>query len=423
MAKKKITFPYTYSKNGRQGKIYKLGNGTFKTHFTFAHKAHQNNFSTLENALASLENEFNRLDSDLGNSESQFPLNRDRKHYWELEQRLKQESDDSSLWQAVDFYLTFHKKKKHTPLSVSECALKFIVSRQANGTSPPQIKTLKKHFRRFERSFGTRKIDTIDAQEIADWLDSCKDEKTGKKWSAKTKKSVRGSLVSLARYARKVLRAIPATGEETEFEKVPRPKVSNPKEVEIYTPDDLKKVLNCAIEYDVDLIPIIVMGAFLGLRPTEAHGEDVEKKKLPWEAFDWEEEMLNLIYQKVRTKRPRSIPIQNAAQKWLAPFRALNGPIWTLKSAYDRRFGNVRKKAGVRAITDGWRHSYASYRIKQLKGNLETLADEMGNSPDEITRSYKRGVPAAESDEWFGILPPAGYAKLIASILKSRKTP
>ena len=421
MRKKTIKFPYRHEKHGRVGTIYKLGNGTFKTYFKFAQKPRTNTHASFGNALEYLESEFTTLDNDRGNSQSEYPLARDKKYYWELEQRLKQESDSASLWQAVDFFLTFHKKKAFKPMAVDECVAKFLASRLANNAAPLQIKTLKKHFKRFQKEFGARKIDSIDSQEIADWLDGCKDIDTGNAWSPKTKRSVRGSLVSLARYARKNLKAIPSTGEETEFEKVPRPKVVRSQQVEIYTPEELQKLLNAAIEKDVDLIPIIILGAQMGLRPTEAHGEDVERERLPWEAFDWEESSVTLFNQKVRTNRPRTINVQDAAKKWLEPFKKLKGPIWTMKSSHDRRYAAVRKAAGVEAIIDGLRHSYASFRIKQLKGNLEELAEEMGNSPEEITRSYKRGVTTDASTKWFSVMPPKGYERKIEAALSSRK--
>ncbi len=117
MVRKKSTFPYPVEKNGRHGRIYKLGNGTFKTHFIFAHKTYQNTFSTIEKALEHLESEFDKLDTDTSNSQSQYPLSRTRKDYWELELRLKNESDGASLWTAVDFFLTFHKKKSFKRMS------------------------------------------------------------------------------------------------------------------------------------------------------------------------------------------------------------------------------------------------------------------------------------------------------------------
>lgn len=415
--------PIPFSKNGRNGKIYPLRSGCFKTYFIFAHKVHQNTFSTLENALVYLGEEFDKIDSDTANSAQLFPLDRDRKHYWELEQRLKVSADGTSLWEAVDFFITYNKRKKHNPTSVADCASKFISQSAVNGASTPQIKTLKKHFKRFVQDFGGRMIHTIDCNEVSDWLNSQEDKKSGSVWSPKTRKSVRGSLVSLARYARKQLKAIPSSHEETEFEKVPTPKTKSCQEVGIYTPAELEKILMSALKEDVDLIPIIVLGAWCGLRPAEAHGEDVDRSKLEWSAFDWEEKSLTLFNQKVRTNRPRTIPVQSAPEKWLSPFMELQGPIWSFRSSFDRRFAAIRETAGVRNCPNGLRHSYASYRIKQLTGNLEALAEEMGNSPDEITRSYKRGVPSSESNRWFGITPPEGYEEKISLALQSHKKP
>ena len=78
----------------------------------------------------------------------------------------------------------------------------------------------------------------------------------------------------------------------------------------------------------------------------------------------------------------------------------------------------LAKKAGVRRIYDGLRHSYASYRIRHLKGNLDQLAEEMGNSPREIIRSYKRNVTDAQANAWFDLMPPAHYWRPYTIIYK-----
>jgi len=64
------------------------------------------------------------------------------------------------------------------------------------------------------------------------------------------------------------------------------------------------------------------------------------------------------------------------------------------------------------------RHSYASYRIRHLKGNLPQLAEEMGNSPREIIRSYKRNVTDAEANAWFNLMPPANYWEVVYSYIQ-----
>jgi len=421
MSRKKISFPYPFSKNGRNGKVYKTKAGIFKTHFIFAQKTYQNTFSTFEKAVEHLETEFLKLDADSSNAQSQFPLSRSRKDYWELEQRLKLESEGASLLAAVDFFLTFHKKKSFKPSTVAHVIEEFLKSSEANGTKKMQLRTLKRHCGHFSRSFSLRQIHTIEAQEIAKWLSSRRDKKTGELWAATTKRNTRGSLVNLAAFAESVLKAIPHTGEQTEFEKVPSPKTSFETEVEIFKPEELQKLLVAATDTNVEILPIIILGGLLGLRPYEAHGEEVDRPKLTWEAFDWEEGYLHILHQKVRTKRTRSIPLNTAVIKWLQPFKELKGIIWKWKTAHDGRYSALRDHAGVRAIDDGLRHSYASYRIKILSGDLAALAEEMGNSPDQITKHYKRGVSLAAATSWFGVYPPNGYNQKIRAALKSRK--
>jgi integrase len=409
-------FPFKVEKNGRTGKIYKLGNGTFKTAFTFAGEPKQNTFKTPQAAFAYLDAEFSKLDTQRENALSLHPLNGNAKSYAELEQLLRDEGSGASLREAVAFYIAHHKTKRFKAMAVSACAADFVSSQRTNGITDIQIKTLQKHFRRFEKEFGSRKIHEILTQEISDWLGSQVDEKAKTPWSIKTRKSVRGSLVSLSIYARDILKAIPAMG-DTEFQKVRPPKDEQREAVEIYTPAEFTDLLEAAIENDIDLIPALVVGGFCGLRPFEFHAEGLRRAALTWEAFNWNDDLLHVQGQKVRSKATRDIPLNPAAQAWLKPFASLTGPIWAHKSAHSKKMIALREKAKVKSVYDGFRHSYASYRIRQLKGNLAELAAEMGNSPAEIVNSYKRNVTDAEAQAWFGQMPPAGYAELIKAYL------
>ena len=82
---------------------------------------------------------------------------------------------------------------------------------------------------------------------------------------------------------------------------------------------------------------------------------------------------------------------------------------------------SLKENLEVRSIYDGLRHSYASYRIRQLKGTLTELAQEMGNSPREIIDSYKRNVTDREAEAWFNIMPPEDYPQKIKLALSLRK--
>ena len=109
-------------------------------------------------------------------------------------------------------------------------------------------------------------------------------------------------------------------------------------------------------------------------------------------------------------------PVSRAWQ----PFNKREGEIWKYKESHSKKLIALRTKAGVKSIYDGLRHSYASYRIRQLKGNLPELAQEMGNSPKEIINSYKRNVTDAEAQAWFNIMPPENYAEIIYQYIQNQ---
>jgi hypothetical protein len=123
----------------------------------------------------------------------------------------------------------------------------------------------------------------------------------------------------------------------------------------------------------------------------------------------------------VRSKATRDIPLHSVSVEWLTPFKELSGPIWAYTKAYHEKVRSLCAKAGVQRRYDGFRHSYASYRIRQFKGDLAQLAEEMGNSPAEIIHSYKRNVTDKQADEWFAVKTPPHYREKIQAALALRK--
>jgi integrase len=419
-----LTFPYSFEKNGRKGRIKKWGDGKFGTYFMFASKKHRNSFATFEAAHLFLEHEFSKLDSDSANSVTLHPLRHDVKTYHELEQLLRDQGGGATLREAVEFFLAHHASKRFKAKTVAECVEAFLAAESGRNLSGRQIATLKGHLTPFAKDFGTRKIHELTALEIGNWLASRQTDE-GQSWSAKTRKNVRGSLVSMSLYAQETLKAIPQLG-KTEFQLVKNPKTDQRREVDIYTPDEITRLLAMAIEHDIDLIPAIVLGCFAGLRPDEFHGEesrDEHQRKPPlgWEAFNWDDKRLHIKGQKVRSKKTRDVNLFPAAYQWLSPFKDQTGKIWRYKKAYDDKMRSLFAKVELPRLYDAFRHSYASYRIRHLKGDLAQLAMEMGNSPQEIINSYRRNVTDEQADKWFNIAPPSDYAEKIGRALALRQ--
>ena len=413
----RIRFPYPFEKNGRIGKIYRAKNGTFPTFFTFAGKEDRNSFSTFEAAKKYLSENFDTLDTRMADSSAAHPLKHDRMYYHDLEALLHAETDGATLRDAVDFYLSQKPKSKFTPLTVTKCKEKFLADKEKENVSYLQMRSLRKHLKRFEATFGTRQIHDITSEEINKWLHSQKGGKPRKEWSSKYKANVMGSLVTFARMAKTVYKAFPSASMLTDFELVKKPRPDPRGEVEIYTAKQLQEHLNAGIEHDMEVLPLIVIEAFFGLRPTEVHGEEVERPKLRWDAFNWERNFLHLRHQKVRSKLPRNIPIHPTAEKWLMPFRKLTGAIWKRKAAYDERMVKLHEHMGTQRIHNAYRHSYTSYRLVHLGYKYAELAVELGNSEREILKNYRRQVNKEDADAWFAVEPPKGYAEKVAAYI------
>jgi integrase len=69
-----------------------------------------------------------------------------------------------------------------------------------------------------------------------------------------------------------------------------------------------------------------------------------------------------------------------------------------------RKFGSICKKAGVEVKQNGFRHSFAAYRLATIKSAAQ-VALEMGNSPQKLFTNYRELVGEDDAKEWFGLTP------------------
>ena len=397
-------FPYRFERNGRVGQIkHWPARNVFATYFRYAGRAVRNTFSTFQAAYLHLDHEFSTLDAAPQNSLVLNPLRSDLRTYSELEALLRQHTNSrTTLREAVEFYLAHHEASAFKPRIVSDCIRSFHEAEARRKVSPSHAKMSKSRLQKFSGDFGAREIHTVRATEIEEWLRQFE--------NAKTSNHYRGIVVSLFLYARDVLQAIPEGGKVAP-QRVQAAKVDPQTKVCIYTPGEIASILSACVEHDQALIPVIVLGTFLGLRPNEIHGEEARYDPLTWEAIDWARSEIHVEGQKVRGLRIRDLQIPPNALAWLRPFEKCTGKIWGRAKSYNRRVKKlIEGNAKLKVAHDGFRHSYASYRIRMLKGNLNKLAEEMGNSPREIINSYKRNVRDDEAEAYFNIYPGTGYA-------------
>lgn len=162
---------------------------------------------------------------------------------------------------------------------------------------------------------------------------------------------------------------------------------------EILTPQQAHEILALLPE---NLKPYFIIGAWLGLRPTEM-------LRLKWEHFDWDKGYLNIgaeVAQK--TMKQRFVPLNAKAAGLLAPWRKATGACCLRPSQLYA--SAIARKAGI--ITewhqDVLRHSYISYRLAQ-GSNRGTVAEEAGNSEKVIRSNYRRPLRREDGEAWFAV--------------------
>jgi integrase len=167
---------------------------------------------------------------------------------------------------------------------------------------------------------------------------------------------------------------------------------------------------------DADYIPLLVLGAFAGLRYEEivrGHQAATSKDPLRWEDIDYEHAELCIRAETAKTGVPRRVPISDNLAAWLAPYREKTGPVIDAARRADRYIGQTgRLVRGIEALigddvtwpSNGLRHSYASYRMALIR-NANQLVEEMGNSIAIVRKHYCVPRPKSEGESWFALYP------------------
>ena len=172
--------------------------------------------------------------------------------------------------------------------------------------------------------------------------------------------------------------------------------------VEIYTPAEMRAMLSAA---PAELIAPLVLGGFCGLRRAEV-------EELDWAEVDLAGEVIKPKHQEVERGRPRAVAILPNLAEWLRGRHRAGGRLWQPSGgSLAEALRQTAEQAGVRWREDGLRHSYAGYRLAQVRDTAE-VATETGYSPHTLFSTFAELATREEAASWFGIVP--------ATAIKSR---
>jgi integrase len=165
-------------------------------------------------------------------------------------------------------------------------------------------------------------------------------------------------------------------------------------EIEIFTPDELARLLQVA----GDMTPFVAIAAFAGLRHAEIG-------RLDWSEIDLEDGFIEVKAIKSKTGERRLVPIHDNLKKWLVNFRKDSGKVISYANT-NKQIAKIARHAGIKWKHNALRHSFISYRVAEC-ADVPRVADEAGNSPQMIRQHYLRRVKPAFALQWFNITPNA----------------
>jgi integrase len=288
--------------------------------------------------------------------------------------------------------------KKHVDVnlpqvSAAEAVAKLHAAKQAEGLSRVYLNDIRWLLGDFARDFQCP-LSSIQPEDLREYLNR-------KRVGLVAKENRRRLLVVLFNFAKRQGWLRP--NEETAADALGPYKVKQ-REVEIYTPSEIARMLNAA---DKDFVPYLALVAFGGVRSAELH------KGLAWQSsIDFDRGHIIVPAAIAKTGRKRKIPMQENLLAWLAPFRVKSGPIFDIDPR--RQIEKVVTGSGVNWKRNGLRHSFGSYRMELTK-NEGQVALEMGNSPQVVKDHYFEIVDERAAHDYWSIKPlPLSDRKIVA---------
>lgn len=309
-----------------------------------------------------------------------------------------------SVREALSIAIT-QRRREQSSCTMEELLERVVSARERAGQSASHIRDLRSKLGRFSEKFGARSVATITADEIGAWIH-------GLGLAPASVNSYRRILVVAFNDA--------ISGGFIEEGRNPAMKVKQSKVVEgevgILTPKQAGALLGAA---DAEILPVVAIGLFCGLRTAEL------------QRLDWEEVRLDLRHVRVKASKAKSarnriVPISDNLRAWITPHIKASGPVWPAngRKLFEAArlavgFGspkevaksvkanekNPKKKVLLEWPDNALRHSFATYHLAHHK-NAAELALHMGHtSPALIFAHYREVVSDRDGATYWSLRP------------------
>jgi integrase len=293
---------------------------------------------------------------------------------------------------AVKFRVDHLERVRRCRITVEQLSDEVLEAKRKDGLSARYLKSLRLYLERFSRDFGNRLIADIAVEELDAWLRDLP-------FSPKTRTGYRTNIGVLFNHAlnRRMIDHNPMAFTS-------RPKLID-KAPQIFTVDELRALLEAAATSEPDVLPMLAIGAFAGLR-------DAEIRRLHWEEVDLTRGHIEVTAAKAKSARRRIVPIQPNLTAWLRPYAGKTGNL--VPAGEHSKLERVRKASCVQWKHNALRHSFASYRLAAIH-DAPRVASELGHTnPQLLYTHYRELVRPEEAERYWKIAPAAESEKVVA---------
>jgi integrase len=175
-----------------------------------------------------------------------------------------------------------------------------------------------------------------------------------------------------------------------------RQELANTAEVEFYTPNEFRSLLECA---EGPMSALIAVGGLTGLRTAEL-------LRLDWADVWRVAGHIEVTSRKSKTRQRRLVETCAALDGWLAPYRSTEkGAIWAeTESVFQKQFSALCETANLKRKENALRHAFCTFHFA-LHANENLTAMMAGNTPAMIHGHYKGLATKAEAERWFETKP------------------
>jgi integrase len=305
---------------------------------------------------------------------------------------------NETITDAVKFRVDYLERVRRCKVTVSELADEVLEAKRRDGMSKDYLRDLRSRFARFCTDFGNQPVAAITVEEIDNWLRDLP-------LSPQSRVNYRSVVGVLFSHATK--RGLIDVNPITRTAKPKKPNVPP----EIFVVDELHALLEAASRIHSDVVPMLAVGAFAGLR-------EAEIKRLDWSEVDLARGHIEVKAEKAKSARRRIVPIQPNLAEWLRPYAAMKNSV--VPEGARGKLDRVCKAAGLsRWPNNGLRHSFASYRLA-AGYDAPRVAGELGHtSPQMLYSTYRALALPKEAERFWKLIPESEPENVLSFNAKS----